>query len=250
MFKSRNIKEILDWVIRLQGAYAILATLLAGGMGTALRAVLRSYTSLEPIWITPIWVAFTTAILALMLFAGSKLGNFIHFPEFELGISGIVWTYEEVPDRTLVFFGTRLLNRGAPSISQNWSAKYVAGASEEMMTGFYLVDPYILTLGKERLTVENSDLLNVKTAEKALERGCAGYGRLLFVLPGDRRTQLKSIQFRIEVKTQDYTGREYVSEYLPSSTHLTSLMRHPFEKGEFIKAPEGEASGQTQAPTK
>lgn len=169
---------------------------------------------------------------------GGRLGTFVNYPDFELGLSAILWTYNEEKDRTNIFIAARLVNRGAPSVTQAWSARYFAGPSEEDMKGYYLVGPWVITLeGKERLTLENTDLLNVKTAEKAVERGGAVHGRLFFVLQGKRDDQLKSLQFKIVVKVH-YTRREYSAVYRSSSTPRTELLRHPFEKGEFIKGPD------------
>lgn len=238
MRKLDWIKNALDWIIRLQGAYTILATILAGGLGTILRAVLRYYTTLPELWVTPIWMFFAALVLVALFLWGSKLSTFVNYPDFEFSLNTIIWIYNAKEDKTVFYIGSRLLNRGAPSIAQNWTAKYLVGSGAETMKGFYLSEPSVLTVGKERLTIENNDLLSVKTAENAVQRGGAVYGRLVFALPGDRDLQVKSLQFKIEVKVQDYTLREYTALYTPSSEPTAGLLRHPFEKGEFIKVPE------------
>ena len=243
MQKFGWVKDSLDWVIRLQGAYTILAALVAGGLGTLVRAALRYFTNLPALWITPIWL-FAAAILLLILVVwGSKLGTFVNYPDFDLQITALLWTYtpDPEPGKTNFYLGARLLNRGAPSISQSWSAKYIIGETAEEMTGYYLVGPSVLNVGTERLTIANEDLLNVKTSEKAVERGGAIYGRLLFTLPGNRDAQIKALQMRIEVTVQDYTSRKYTAVYLPSPKPSLRLLRHPLEKGEFIQVPEAEA---------
>jgi len=239
--KLEWFKNSLDWVIRLQGAYTILATILAGGAGTLLRALLRYYTKVPALWATPIWLAFAAAVLAVLFAWGGRLGTFVNYPEFELELNTIIWIYNPKEERTIFYIGSRLLNRGAPSIALGWTAEYVLGDEKEEMKGFYLTEPSILTVGAERLTVENKDLLTVKTAEKAVERGGAIYGRLVFALPGDRNDQVKTLQFRIKVTVEDYTRRKCTGIYVPSSKPMASLLRHPFEKGEFIKEPEAAA---------
>lgn len=232
----------MDWIIRVQGAYAILAGILATSAGTALRAYLRGFTHVPLMWITPIWLLATAGVFCLLLFCAIRLGSLADQPDFQLFIPGILWVYDERNDRTNFYFAARLVNRGSPSVTQNWTATYTVGTTTETMRGFYLVGAAKLNIGNERLTIENSELLTVKTAEKAVERGGAVHGRLLFVLPGDRDAQLKALQHRIQVRVEDYLGRSYVAEYWPSATPTTTLMRHPFERGEFLS--DGEAGGE------
>lgn len=237
------IKDILDWIIRLQGAYSILATIIAGALGTVARAVLTYYTRVPSLWVTPIWLFIAAVTLAVFSILGSKLGSFVNYPDFQLLLNTIIWSYDPERDLTRFYLGARLLNRGAPSIALSWSAMYFLGETKEEMKYFYLVDPSVLAVGGERLTVANEDLLNVKTAEKAVERGGAVYGRLLFTLPGNRDAQIKALQFKIEVKVEDYTSCVSTAVYVPSSEPVPYLIRHPFEKSEFVPAPEKAIEG-------
>lgn len=238
MRKIEWIKGVLDWIIRLQGAYTILATILAGSIGVALRAVLSAFTKLPEVWITPIWMFFFAVVLGGFFVWGSKLGSFVNYPDFDLGISTMIWLYDAPNDLTRFYLGARLVNRGAPSITQYWTATYSAGGSVEEMKGYYLVGPAAVIVGHERLTMNNEDLLNVKTAETAVERGGASHGRLLFTLQGNRDTQVSGLQFRIQIKMQDYTARNYTALYIPSARPTPGLLRHPLERGEFINPTE------------
>lgn len=227
----RKVRDALDWPIRIQGAYAILATILAGSVGTAVRAILASFTRIPPLWVTPIWLFASAAVLALLLLAArSELDR----PAFVFDLDNIIWKHDEKKDLTIFFLGARVLSMGAPSITQNWSASYAVGTATEAMKPFYIVGSYVLTLGDEQITFENEDLLNVKTAEAVVERGRAVYGRLLFTVPGDRDGQIKALQHRIDVSFQDYLSRPYSASYVPSPKPLPSLTRHPHEKTKFV----------------
>jgi hypothetical protein len=238
MRKLEWLKNTIDWIIRLQGAYAILAAIVAGGIGTVVRAILSYQTRVPGPWITPIWVFSAAIALGALLILGSRLGSPGNYPAFELFVASLIWIYDDKKDWTVFYIASRLVNRGAPSITQGWSATYTVGPTVEPMTGYYLVGPAVLTVGAERLTIENEDLLSVKSAEKAVERGGAVHGRLVFTLPGNRDAQIKALQCKIEVKVQDYTSREYSTVYIPSSKPTPTLLRHPFERGEFIKPEE------------
>jgi hypothetical protein len=160
-------------------------------------------------------------------------------------LDSIIWKYDDAKDRTIFFLGARILSVGAPSITQKWTANYNIGSTVEAMTPFYIVGSYILTLGEEEITFENGDLLNVKTAETAVEKGRAVYGRLLFTVPGNRDAQIKALQHRIEVTFQDYLSNTYSASYVPSPTPLVYLTRHPYEKTRFL----GKQDPNPPAPT-
>ncbi|MBB6143456.1 hypothetical protein HNQ77_001400 [Silvibacterium bohemicum] len=240
MLKIQRLKDAIDWVIRLQGAYAIFAAIVAGGAGTAVRAILNYHTHLPALWITPIWLLSAALVLLTLLFLASGIWRNGENPAFDFVISTIIWIYNAEKDMTVFYIGARILNRGGPSITLSWSATYKLGPTSEPMKPFYLVGPTVLTIGEERLTIENDDLLNVKTSEKAIERGGAVYGRLVFAVPGNRDAQIKSLQHQIEVCVHDYLSIPYTAIYVPSSVPSVGLIRHPHEKGEFIKKQEVE----------
>ncbi len=246
MPKFKWLKDTLDWIIRLQGAYAILATLLAGGVGTGIRAVLRYYTHLPALWITPIWLLSVALILSLLLLVASRRWMDLARPNFIFDLDNIIWVYDSAKDMTVFFIAARIVSIGLPSITQNWSAIYSAGESSEPMKGFYLVGPYVLTLGNEQITIDNDDLLNVKTAETVIEKGRAVYGRLLFTIPGNRDAQIRSLHHRIEVRFCDYLANSYSASYIPSSRPLPSLTRHAHEKTQFIEPQQANSQSSPQ----
>jgi len=246
MPKFQKIKDTLDWIIRLQGAYLILATILAGGIGTGVRAVLIYSTKIPSLWVTPIWMFSAAVFLAsLLLLARGVLDR----PAFVFNLDNTIWKYDEAKDRTIFFLAARVLSVGAPSITQNWKASYKVGSAVEAMKPFYIVGSFVLTLGDEEITFENEDLLNVKTAETAVEKGRAVYGRLLFTVPGSRDAQIKALQYRIEVSFQDYLLNTYSASYVPSPKPLPSLTRHPNEKTRFVGKKDPTPPAPVLAPT-
>lgn len=232
MPKFQKVKDTLDWIIRLQGAYLILATILAGSIGTGVRAALSYSTKIPLLWVTPIWMCSAAVVLVLLLLLARGV---LDRPTFVFNLDNIIWKYDEAKDRTIFFLGARVLSVGAPSITQNWTASYIIGSTVEVMKPFYIVGSYVLILGEEEITFENEDLLNVKTAETAVEKGRAVYGRLLFTIPGNRDAQVKALQHRIEVSFQDYLLNTYSASYVPSPTPLPFLTRHPYEKTRFLE---------------
>jgi hypothetical protein len=238
MAKFQRLSGTLDWIIRLQGAYTILATILAGGVGTAVRAILSYYTQVPPLWVTPIWISSAAVALTLLLLLARRD---LDRPNFVFYLGDLIWKFDGEKDRTVFFLGARILNMGGSSITQLWTATYSVGGSSETMKSFYLVGPYVLVIGEEQITFENEDLLNVKTAETVVEKGRAVHGRLLFTVPGNRRDQVNALQHRIEVHFQDYLSNSYSASYTPSSAPLPSLTRHPFEKSQFVKKQEPES---------
>jgi hypothetical protein len=228
----QRIKNTLDWIIRLQGAYTILATIVASSFGTAVRAFLSYKTHLPVLWVTPIWL-FSAAVVLVLLLLLARKG--LDRPAFVFNLDDTIWSYDEAKEITIFFVGARVLNLGAPSITQNWTAAYKVGSAVEPMKPFYLVGAYVLTVAAEQITFENEDLLNVKTAEVLVPKGAAVYGRLLFTLSGNREGQIKALQHRIEISFQDFLSTSYSASYVPSPTPLTSIARHPHEKTQFLK---------------
>ena len=63
-------KRALDW---LQHGYLLVQIGGAVGVGKALQAVLVTYTHISPVWITPLWLLASAAILALLIYVGNKI---------------------------------------------------------------------------------------------------------------------------------------------------------------------------------
>jgi hypothetical protein len=158
-------------------------------------------------------------------------------PDFEFELGASIWRYDDSYDLTLFFPIASILNRGHASITTGWSAIYAIGEARETMKAFYLRSPYHLVIGGEELIVTNEELLNVRTAETAIERGRVANGRLLWTLPGNRSRQIESLQFSIKVTCQDYHSNIYSAVYTPSSEPLSALVTHAHEKARKLGPP-------------
>jgi hypothetical protein len=163
----------------------------------------------------------------------------IERPQFEFSLGPLIWRYSEADDKTLFFALGSILNKGHRSVTRGWSATYRIGAASETMTSFYIRTPFTLPVGDEELVVANSDLLNVKTLESAIERGNVANGRLLWTLPGNRAKQIESCQYSIEVVCQDYESNSYTATYAPDPKPLDRLVTHAYETARrAVRAPE------------
>jgi hypothetical protein len=65
-------KDVLDWFGRGQILYQIFA---AVGVGTILRALLLIYTRMNPLWVTPVWLASAVGALAVIVLGSKKLNK-------------------------------------------------------------------------------------------------------------------------------------------------------------------------------
>lgn len=153
----------------------------------------------------------------------------IESPEFDFQLGPTIVKFHEESNQTLFFLIGRILNKGHKSITMGWSAVYRIGQSSEDLMSFYIRTPFSLLIDGEELLVTNSDLLNVKTSENPIDRGCVANGRLLFALAGDRRRQLESLQYSIEVSCHDYRSRLYKALYTPDPKPLVGLVTHAHE---------------------
>jgi len=155
-------------------------------------------------------------------------------PKLILGIGATVYRYEPRFDKTMFFLSAELLNQGEPTVTLAWQAQYTMVAHHEAMQSYYLEDPYTVTVGNTSLTVENNDLLNVKTQSEQIEKGGHRGGRLLFTLPGDRTSQIKTCQYRIDVICHDYLFTPSSAGYSPSPVPLGGLQYLPTEKVKLV----------------
>lgn len=172
-------------------------------------------------------------------------------PKFQLEIGYSLWDYDQVEGITVFFVMAQLLNFGAPSVALMWSAKYSIGASVEDMTSYYLLSPYTLMDGPQKLTITNGDLLNVKTHETQVPKGGRVGGRLLFTLPGDRRVQLASANFRIDVTCYDYLETPASAAYSPHTRPIKGGILHlPTENVELLPAPASQKGAAALPPLK
>ena len=151
-------------------------------------------------------------------------------PQFDFQVGTMLWKYDDTQDRTLFFPIASILNRGHSSITTNWVATVNISGTTEKMTPLWLRGEYKIRVGVEELTLENSDLLMAKTAEKSIERGGVASGRLLFTLPGNRTKQIQSLQYTMEFTCEDYQRFKYSAIYTPSPDPLTELLTLAHER--------------------
>jgi hypothetical protein len=158
-------------------------------------------------------------------------------PSFEFELGTLLWRYDPRYSLTLFFPIATILNRGHASITKGWNAVYQIAGATEAMQPLYLHTPYSLVVGDEELTITNDGLLNAKTSETPIERGCVANGRLLWALPGDRARQLQSLQFTMVVVCQDYLSNTYTAVYSPSPEPVSKLQVHPHEMVRMVAMP-------------
>jgi hypothetical protein len=158
-------------------------------------------------------------------------------PDFEFIVGTILWRYDPQAKISVFFALASILNKGHRSIARNWKAEYRLGSSTEQMESFFLREPYTIPVGDEQITFENGDLLNVRVAQSAIERGDVAEGRLLFTLPGDRTHQVAGLQYSIRYSCEDYQGKIYWTNYTPSPKPVPRLLTFAHEKAKRISTP-------------
>lgn len=67
-----KFKNALDWFGRGQLVIQILVAL---GLGTGVRAILRMVTAFNPLWITPTWLLSSAVFLALAMFSWNRISK-------------------------------------------------------------------------------------------------------------------------------------------------------------------------------
>ncbi len=171
-------------------------------------------------------------------------------PKFHLELGIAFWDYDQAEELTVFLLMGQILNLGAPSVALTWRASYSIGPSVEEMTSYYLLKPYIWASGPQKLTITNADLLNVKTHETQIPKGGRAGGRLIFTLPGDRRAQLASANFRVEVTVYDYLGQPSMSSYTPHTLPIKGGIFHlPTEKVEVLPTPSSQKAAAMLPPS-
>lgn len=63
-------KRGLDW---LQHGYLIVQLLSSGAVASAVKAMLVTYTHVPHVWITPLWLLTSAAMMTLLVFVGNRL---------------------------------------------------------------------------------------------------------------------------------------------------------------------------------
>ena len=157
--------------------------------------------------------------------------------KFVLVLSMNLWRYDPALDKTLCFLLCKVINQGHSSVIGGIQGSYSLGTSSEQMTSYHLITPYLLSVGNERLTVANDDLLIAKTTEQQIVRGGAVTGRILMTLDGDRTAQLDAAQYQIDIKCFDYLGNPFAAVYRPTAAKTPHIIFHAAEKVEMIPEP-------------
>ena len=155
-------------------------------------------------------------------------------PQFALGLGDIVWLYRDDRDLTVFFILANIINSGQPSVALNWKGRYRLGNSVEDMQIFTIHGTYDVTVGHDRISLTNDNLLNVKALEIPIGKGQFLGGRLLLTVKGDRTAQVKALQHRIEVECTDYLGNKSTAVYIPDPRPSETLSIHYSEKVERV----------------
>jgi hypothetical protein len=106
-FGKKQLGEVVDWAIRL---HFVVTTLIAFGVGTAVRAVLRTYTHVPSLWITPLWLFSAAATMAIGMFLWQKFGQHRTKPWTTLATSALETNKGIEPDFNLQTFFERIYN--------------------------------------------------------------------------------------------------------------------------------------------
>ncbi len=68
-FGKKECAELMDWLIRVHFGVTLLVGL---GVGTVVRALLRTYTKIPGVWILPLWLLSAAATMGLLSFLWNK----------------------------------------------------------------------------------------------------------------------------------------------------------------------------------
>ena len=151
-------------------------------------------------------------------------------PRFDLSLGDTIWHYRADLDKTLWYLLASVLNRGEPSVTLSWTARYLLNGSVEQMEFFQIIDAHTLTINDKQVTFTNENLTNIKTLESPIQKGQWVGGRILCSVPGNRAEQINAAQYRIEVECSDYTGSKCTAIYNPSPVPVKNLLQHYAEK--------------------
>jgi hypothetical protein len=155
-------------------------------------------------------------------------------PKFVLGLGNIVWLYQKDRDLTVFFMLASITNSGQPSVALNWRGKYKVGTSIEEMEVFTLRGTYTVDIEKDKLSLTNDNLINVKTLETPVGKGQFVGGRIVVAIKGDRSEQIRAIRHTIEIECSDYINNKSTATYIPSPIPPDSLILHHAEKVERL----------------
>ena len=104
-------------------------------------------------------------------------------PQLVLSLGNLIWQCRNDKDLTVFFISASVLNKGDPSVTLEWKARYKIGTISENMELYSIIGTYSIIVDKERLTFTNDDLLNLKTLETPIQKGQFIGGRLFLAIP-------------------------------------------------------------------
>lgn len=187
------------------------------------------------------WQEKRARIVAEALLQNSK-------PRLELGLGNVLWLYRADKDLTVFFVLANVLNRGEPSVTLNWSARYLLNGNTEAMELFQIFGTYDVTVDDQVIHLTNDNLLNLKTLETPIQKGQWVGGRILCTVKGNRTEQIKAVQYAIEVTCEDFLGTKTTAIYKPSSAPAGSLTLHFREKTEKLHTLANDPNAPPAAP--
>ena len=155
-------------------------------------------------------------------------------PRFSLAIEHLAWEYSSQDDKTTFVFAVYLVNSGAPSIAQKWTASYKYGTCNEILVPISLVGEWVIVYAQQKVTVRPEDQITCKTLEARLETGGGRAGRMFFTVNGNRVHQLNTYQFTVEITMRDAWDVPVSATFTPHSTPPTGVPIFPNEKGGSI----------------
>lgn len=155
-------------------------------------------------------------------------------PHFTMTIENLRYEYLERSDQTLFIFAVGIVNKGAASITSGWQARYLIAGNSVPMNITYLVDQWVLRMGKEAVTLRPEDQITSKTINHRVETGDGKQGRIFFWLRGDHIAEIRSLQYQVEIEFHDFLGRPWSRTYIPSPNPVTSIGMYPGERGEIL----------------
>lgn len=153
-------------------------------------------------------------------------------PKFTLQIDHLDYEYTADENETVLVFAVSIVNEGAPSVARFWSGKFQMGIVPEVMKALWINEFWVLRPSRKGdlpIVLKPQDQIISKTIESRLETGDAKVGRAFFSLPGDRRSQLLSLNYTATITVQDFKGNEFSAKFLPHSVPVFESKTYPGE---------------------
>lgn len=128
-------------------------------------------------------------------------------PQFSVKVDSVNWEYQKSADRTNIWFGITLSNRGAPSIARDWIAVLTQNGEDLRLTPLHIAaDGARLAVDRLYIDYREEDLLSARALKAPIGRREQISGRLLFAIGGDRTQPLASGTVSFALGCQDFDG--------------------------------------------